>query len=834
MKTTSLFAALAIVCLHVCGSAAPAMGAAAARQRLLMDANWRFTLNDPADAGQIFEFPEGRDLVKAHSGDATREASLATQRSDPVATNLGASVSFVQPRFDDSAWRTLDLPHDWCVELPIVEAGQNSHGSHEIGPTLGNTIGWYRRRFDLPAENKGSEMWIEFDGVYRNSIVWLNGHCLGRSASGYASFWYEISRYANCGGSNELVVRVDATRPESWFYEGTGIYRHVWLVKTAPVHIAHWGTFVTSTIWGENATVTARATVRNDAAEPADIDVTQTLIDAEGKTVAGQSSRGIKLTPGEEREISLDLPVYKARLWSPDAPNLYKLQTTISENGATLDSFDTSTGIRTLNFDPDQGFFLNGKHLEIQGVCNHQDHAGVGSALPDRLQYFRVEKLKEMGANAYRTSNYDPTPELLDACDKLGLLVMDEHREMGVDDERLAQLRRLVMRDRNHPSVFMWCLGNEESVIQGSPLGAQIATVMQNLVHSLDPTRPCTAAMNNSWGRGISNVIDVQGFNYLRQGDMDAFHKTFPAKPMIGTEEASTFGTRGAYTDDRAKSWESAYDVDAPRSGSTAEHWWSYYLNRPYLAGAFVRTGFDYRGEPTPYRWPAVGSQYGIMDTCGFPKDEFYYYQAWWTEKPVLHLLPHWNWPGQEGQAIDVWCYSNLPEVELFLNGRSQGRMSMPPVGHLSWKVLYSPGVLEAKAYKGGEFAAATRVETAGAPAKIMLTPDRLTIDADGRDVTQITVAVTDAQGLTVPVASNLIHFVISGGGKLIGVGNGDPASHESDKDAQRHVFNGLCAAIVQAGRQAGVITVTATGEGLATATVMIQTTPAAGVAEVP
>jgi beta-galactosidase len=819
-----------------------------ARERLLMDANWRFTLNDPTDAGKIFDYPELAHLDKAQRDDAQREAVLTTQRSDPATNNLGSAVSFVQNSFDDTAWRQLDLPHDWAVELPFAQNANNGHGSHAIGPgDLGNTIGWYRRHFDLPATDKGQALWIEFDGVYRNSLVWLNGHCLGRNVSGYCSFFYDISKFANYGGANELVVRVDATRTEGWFYEGAGIYRHVWLVKTDPVHVAHWGTYITTNVVGDNAVVTARASVRNDSDAPVECEVTQTILDADGKTVNQAIQPHVKIAAGEEKEVALNLPVYSAKRWSIETPYLYQVVTTIQHDGQLADSYPTTFGIRTIRFDANLGFFLNDKHVEIQGTCNHQDHAGVGSALPDALQYYRIEKLKEMGSNAYRTSHNNPTPELLDACDSLGMLVMDEHRQMGTTPEHLSQLTRLIERDRNHPSVFIWSIGNEEGGIQGNALGASIAKTMQDLVHTLDPTRPCTVAMNGAWGTGISTVIDVQGYNYVRNGErgtrpptfaqftgMDKFHAAFPDKPSLATEEASTLSTRGEYANDRANSFESAYDVNNPGWGSTAEEWWKYYTARPFAAGGFVWTGFDYRGEPTPYRWPAVSSQFGIMDTCGFPKDNFFYYQSVWTTKPMVHILPHWNWPGKEGQPIDVWAYSNQESVELFLNGQSLGKQAMPDKGHISWKVPYAPGTLEARAYRGDELAASDRVETAGAPAKIILTPDRTTISADGRDISIINVAVADAQGRIVPTADNLIKFSAGSNAHIVGVGNGAPASHEPDKASERKAFNGLCQVIVQTTAQPGDIKFTAMGEGLEAATVTISSQASQGLPVVP
>ena len=397
---------------------------------------------------------------------------------------------------------------------------------------------------------------------------------------------------------------------------------------------------------------------------------------------------------------------------------------------------------------------LNGKPYTIKGTCNHQDHAGVGSAMPDALQYYRVEKLKEMGCNAIRTSHNPPTPELLEACDRLGLLVMDENRRMDTNEYEMNELKSLILRDRNHPSVFIWSLGNEEMYLQGTKgtneaitrdvaheAAIRVVTPMQNLAHELDPTRLCTVAMNGGWGDGISTVIDAQGFNYHTR-DIDNFHKKFPAQPAIGTETASTRVTRGVYADDKTLGYVSAYGSNGVER---AWQWWPYFATHPFTSGGFVWTGFDYRGEPTPYKWPCINSHFGLMDTCGFPKDIYYYYQSWWTDQPVLHLMPHWNWPGKEGQTVDVRCFSNCKEVELFLNGKSLGKQTMQPNWFLDWNVKYEPGVLSAKGYDDGRLVAETRAETTGAPAAIQLSPDRSTVNADGEDVSVVNVSVVDA-----------------------------------------------------------------------------------------
>jgi beta-galactosidase len=794
---------------------------AAMRQRLLMDSGWRFKLGDPADAGNIFEYPEPGSLDKTRPGDLAEVAKLEPTRKDPVALNLGANVSYARSSFDDRQWRQLDLPHDWVVELPF--GGHDvSHGRKDIDPKKGTNIGWYRRTFDLPATDKNKTLWLEFDGIYRNSLIWLNGHCLGRHISGYSGFKLDITEHANFGGQNTLVVRVDATRNEGWFYEGGGIYRHVWLVKTDPIHVAHWGTYVTSTVNDADADVTIQTQLQNDSTQTVSAALLSSILDADGKIVTESEPAMAALEPGKEQTISQKMKVKNPHLWSVETPYLYKLVTTIKRDTTVADVYETPFGIRTLRFDPNQGFFLNGKHVYVKGTCNHQDHAGVGSALPDRIQYFRIEKLKEMGGNAYRTSHNPPTPELLDACDRLGMLVMDENRQMDDTPETLGQLERLIRRDRNHPSIIIWSLGNEEFQIQGNDdIGSRIARVMQDLVHKLDPTRPVTVAMNGAWGRGFSRVIDVMGFNYFVQGDMDKFHNELPGKPCIGSEEASTLCTRGAYANDPKACFMSAYDDNAPKWGSTTEKWWKYYLAQPWVAGAFVWTGFDYRGEPTPYN-DAFSSQFGIMDTCGFPKDNFYFYQAWWSDKTVLHLLPHWNWPGKEDQEIDVRCFSNCDEVELLLNSQSLGRQAMPLNSHLAWKVKYAPGSLAAKGFKGGKEIASTEVATTGAPAGIKLFPDRAIINADGEDVSIVTVAVVDAQGHIVPVASDEVSFAVTGG-RIIGVGNGHPNTQESDKLPKRTVFNGLAQVIVQSTKQPGSIILKATSPQLQAAELTIE-----------
>jgi beta-galactosidase len=822
-----------------------ATAAESPRERLLMDFNWRFQLGDAPDAGRIFDYPEVKNLSKTHLDEIGEGQKLIENLPDPVENNLGGKVSFVKPGFDDSHWRQLDLPHDWAVELPFATNADFHHGFKAVGPEFPqNNIGWYRREFELPDSDGGKRLWIEFDGVYRNSLVWLNGHCLGRHPSGYGSFRCDITKLANCGGDNVLVVRVDASRFEGWFYEGAGIYRHVWLEKTSPLYIAPDGLFVWSTFSNNvptNApTIHVKTHLINYQSTPANLTVNCEIIDPDGKSV-GHFNQQTNLVDYSKKDLELSgvigassVPLAKIpaptgpalSLWSPESPNLYRLFTTVESGGKIVDRVETKFGIRTIAFDALKGFLLNGEPYVIKGTCNHQDHAGVGTAMPDALQDFRIKKLKEMGSNAIRTTHNPPTPELLEACDRLGMLVMDENRR--VDDTPIVadDLINLVLRDRNHPSVFMWSLGNEEGALQATNAAAREAAIrliapMQALVHELDPTRLCTVAMNGGWGNGFSRVIDVQGFNY-RTRNIDGFRAEFPANPAIGTETASTRTTRGIYADDKEHGYVAAYGENGVEKPWT---WWTYYAAHPFTSGGFVWTGFDYRGEPTPYKWPCISSHFGLMDTCGFPKDIYYYYQAWWSGQPVLHLATSWN-RLENGTTNLVRCFSNCKTIELFLNGKSLGKQTMPTNEFLDWNIPYAPGVLSAKGYDGNKLVAETKVQTSGSPAVVVARPDRSTISADGRDLSIIDVSIVDNTGEVVPFANNLVRFELSGPGKIIGVGNGDPSSHEKDKATERKTFNGYAQVIVQSAQTPGIIELTVNSPALKSAKLKIKTTP--------
>ena len=666
----------------------------------------------------------------------------------------------------------------------LIRKGSFSHGFKAIGRNFPDaSVGWYRKIFFIPASDLGRHISIAFDGVFRNSIVWVNGHYLGTEESGYNSFEYEVSQYLNYGGENVIAVRVDATMEEGWFYEGAGIYRHVWLNKTSQLHVARNGTFVTTQLKGNNAIVTANVTVINEAdSASGNFSIKQDVLDADGKTIASDEQRNINLKLLESTALSGQIKISNPKLWSVETPYLHKLVTTIIKDGTVVDRYETTFGIRTIRFDADSGFFLNGKHLEITGTDNHQDHAGIGVALPDAMQDFRIKTLKSFGCNAIRCSHNPPTPELLDACDRLGMLVLDENRLMGVTDYHFNELKQMMLRDRNHPSVIAWSIGNEEWRMENTIIGARVATAMQAYAKTIDSTRYITAAFSGGVGQGISTVLDLLGYNYISNKNTDEQHANFPKQFSWGTEEGATTASRGIYIDDKSKHQLVAYDRGQNSSASSIEQGWQYYAKRPYLAGMFIWTGFDYRGEPTPFGWPSVYSYFGMLDACGFPKDDVWYLKSWWTSQNVLHILPHWNWKGKEGQDIKVWVYSNSDEVELFLNKKSLGKKTMPANGHLQWMVGYQPGKLEAVGYKAGKKISTDVVATTGDPADLQLTPDRAVIKADKEDVSVIKIQANDKSGLPVPTADNEVSLTLQGPGKIIGVGNGNETSLEPDK----------------------------------------------------
>jgi beta-galactosidase len=729
------------------------------RELILIDKDWRFSLGHLYDAQKDFGHAEGYFSYLAKTGFA----------DGPAASG-----------FDDRAWRKLDLPHDWAVEQDFSEKASYSHGFKSSGKGFPEkSIGWYRKKIMIPQSDEGKIITLKFDGVFRNSKVFFNGHFLGTEESGYNGFEYDITAYVNYGNENNIVVRADASMEEGWFYEGAGIYRHVYLQKTNPLHVITNGTYVTSAIQNDTAEVTAEVTIENKGNYKGAIEVIQTIINASGKEVTSTAENRLAPEFYKTANFTSKIKIQSPLLWDLDAPSLYRIITQIKQEGKIVDDYETNFGIRTINFDPEKGFFLNGKPVKLKGTNNHQDHAGIGTALPDELQYYRIKKLKEMGSNAYRCSHNPPTPELLDACDKLGMLVIDETRLMGINDYHLNDLKRLIERDRNHPSIICWSVGNEEWNIEGGIVGERITNVMQEFAKSLDATRPVTVGISSGFRSGISSVVEIMGYNYMGNGDIDAHRNDFKNQPGMGTEEGSTFATRGIYFTDDTKHYKSAYDKKPRPTFFSIEEGWKFYASRSYLAGMFIWTGFDYRGEPTPYGWPSVTSYFGMMDVCGFPKDNVFYLKSWWGSAPVLHLMPHWNWTGLEGREIDVWVHSNCDEVELLLNKKSLGKKKMEQYGHLEWKVNYTPGTLEAIGYKNGKKIVTDIQKTTGNAENI-----KLSVDAENAlnaNVSVITVEVTDKKGLHIATANDEITFAVKGG-KILGVGNGDPTSLEKDQ----------------------------------------------------
>jgi beta-galactosidase len=774
----------------------------ASRERLLLDFGWRFHFGNADDSAKDFGFGGGRSGNFQKTGNFLPAGAIA---------------------FDDSDWQSVDLPHDWAIELPFKnDPALSSKGFYPLGRNYPETsIGWYRRVFDLPADDPSQRISIEFDGSYRETMVVFNGFYIGTHSGGYDPFRFDVTDFANPGGRNVLLVRVDATLSDGWFYEGAGIYRHVWLVKTAPVYVKQWGTFVTSKIGSSgDATLGIRTELSNDGNAAQNARVISTILDPTGKQVGRAATPPASVPEMGEQGYQQEIAVSSPSLWSLEQRNLNTLVTEVEANGKIVDRYETPFGIRTLKFDPQQGFFLNGKSVKVKGTCDHQDHAGVGVAVPDAVQYYRVRKLQEMGCNAIRTSHNPPTPELLQACDELGMLVFDETRMMSSNPEGLEQFADLVRRDRNHPSVFMWSMGNEEGQAN-TEKGVHILTAMKAVATEYDGTRPVSIAPVLAIGTGGLAVCDVIGYNYM-DPQAKAYHEAHPDKPVIGTETVSAIGTRGIYVTDATKGYIGSYDPYTTTGRASAEGWWSFCNSQPWLAGGFVWTGFDYRGEPSPYQWPNISSQCGVIDTCGFPKDTFYYYQSWWTSQPVLHLFPHWNWPGMEGKEIAVWVYSNLDKVELFLNGQSLGTKEVKIDSHVAWIVKYAPGSIEACGFKNGQQVMTAKRETTGPAATLVMTADRKELSADGVDVAMFAVAVQDAQGRVLPITDSEVTFKVSGEGKLLGTGNGDPTDHAPDKGASRKAFSGYCMAIVQSTKTAGNITVEATSPGLAPATVTI------------
>ena len=783
------------------------MNAQNVRETIKLDDGWKFAFGNAADPKK--DFGCGTEyfnyLTKANS----------IHNEGPYAAN-----------FNDSTWQEVKVPHDWVTILPYADVASHSHGYKTVGYKYPETsVGWYRKTINIPASDLGKHIALQFDGIFRNARVWFNGFYMGTEPSGYATQVYDVTEYVNYGGDNLICVRADATLEEGWFYEGAGIYRDAWLMKSAAVGVAPFGTFVYADLKQpyDKVTIYVETEVNNHSLTTQQCEVSHRLLDADGREVAKSESSTIMLRAKQTLNsqlltLNLNIP----HLWSPDDPYLYKVETTVKVDGRVTDVYETTTGIRDIEFDADRGFLLNGQPLKLKGVNMHQDHAGVGAAIPDALQAWRIKQLKKMGCNAYRASHNPMTPALLDICDREGILVIDENRLTGINEEHLRLLERMIKRDRNHPSVILWSNGNEEWGMENTIQGTRIAAAMREYTHLLDPTRHSTIA--NAGGREMVKGLDVVGFNYIVQNDVDNQKKNNPTWKIVGTEETTGCGTRGWYFKDEKypgrmvslnRTMEQNYE-------NIIERGWKFYDERPWAAGLFYWTGFDYRGEPNPLSYPAHDSEFGILDYCGFPKDEAYYLKSWWTDEPVLHIFPHWNLQGHEGEEVEVWAYSNCDEVELTVNGKKLGRQPMPRNGHLKWKAVYQPGRVEATGYKNGKRILTKTVETTKAAAKVVLKADRHQIAADGQDMAIVNIELHDQKGRFVPNACPVLTFCLEGDANIIGCGNGDPSYLGSDHPDKQPchtfsipAFNGRAQVLIQSGKLPSTVTLKCTADGL-------------------
>jgi beta-galactosidase len=702
-------------------------GASAQRSVSSLNLDWAFHLGDAASM----------------QGDFTHGTEYFTYRAKAVGQNKGpASVEF-----DDKDWTRVNLPHDWVVDLPYHGKASHSHGYKQVGWQYPqNSIGWYRRHFTVDKEDEGKAVSIRFDGIFRNAQVFCNGFYLGTEPSGYASQEYNVSEYLNYGGDNIIAVRCDATTEEGWFYEGAGIYRDTWLIKKDARHKID-NVFYT---WKDG-----KLTVKVEAT----CDYRNTLFDHQGNIVA----------QGKEA-----LSISQPHLWSITDPYLYTLKT---ETSGGEDAVCTKVGLRTLTFDAKEGVLLNGQPFKFKGVDLHLDHAGVGVAVSKALWIYRINKLREIGVNAIRWSHNPASDVALDVCDSLGILCIDENRLMGTNQEHFDLLRRMIVDHRNHPSVALWSIGNEEWWIEGNDKGEKIARTMIDYARTIDDSRLYTYGC--SGGFGIVKQVDIHGYNYIIQNDVDNRHKAYPDWVVVGTEETSGCGTRNVYQTDSIKGWMKSINMAGEERSkwekNVIERGWKFYRDNIWAGGVFWWTGIDYRGEPNPMVWPATGSQFGILDYCCFPKDEAYYLKAAWTDQPVLHIFPHWNLKGQEGQQVEVWAYTNMDEVELVQDGKSLGRQKADKDSHLVWNTTYRPGRLVAYGYKNGKRVITERVETTGPAEKMTIDTSKSTLQPDGQDIVVVDITLKDKKGRYVPDACNPLQVSVSGPAEILGWGNGDP-----------------------------------------------------------
>ncbi len=791
----------------------------------------------------------------------------------------GSEVSFVQQGFDDTSWRKLNLPHDYAVEGPFNIDFPPGEGKL---PWYG--VAWYRKHFTLPETDQGKRLFLDIDGAMSYSTVWINGELVGGWPYGYSSYELEITPYVQPGKENVIAVRLNNQKDSSRWYQGAGIYRNVWLVKTSPVHVDHWGTYLTTPeVSKDSATVNLKVTVQNQDTNNASFVVTNQIYELDGQgnksnvAVAEIAPQNGNIAAGGRQDFEGKVEIKDPKLWDTINPQRYVAVTEISGAGKVVDRYETPFGIRTIKFDPDQGFLLNGKHVEIQGDCGHQDYGPLGIAFYQRAGERYLEKLKEMGCNALRTAHNMPTPELLDLCDKMGILVMDESFDcwqkgkkkndyhLIFDDWHERDLRAEYRRDRNHPSVIMWSLGNEIPE-QGRAKSAPMLKDLVTIAHDEDPTRPATEGCNRGDGFSAEFIteLDLFGGNY-DYGQFPKLHNKFPTLPLFESETASTTSSRDDYffpvTKEAAMSdfHVSSYDVYAMPWGSSPDASFKALEQNPYVAGEFVWTGWDYLGEPEPFnndptsllnfsadpvqkaklqeeltqrgkiKTPAHSAYMGAIDLCGFPKDRFYLYQAHWRpDFPMVHILPHWNWPDHIGQVTPVYVYTSGDEAELFLNGQSLGRKKKQQYEYrLTWDdVVYAPGELKAVAYKDSQPWAETTVKTTGDAKAVQLQADRATISSDGADLSFVSTAIVDANGLTVPTADNRVKYEVTGGpGEIVATANGDQTDLEAFPSPERKAFHGLALVIVRAkAGQEGDIHLRASSDGLTSSEITIKT----------
>ena len=803
-----------VLVLYVLGVQAAMDSVENMRETIRLDKGWKFAMGHASDPQKDF-------------GCGTEYFNYLTK-----ANSIHNEGPYSQ-KFDDSGWQEVQIPHDWVSILPYAKEASHSHGYKTVGYKYPETsVGWYRKTFKIGNEDLDKRLMLRFDGIFRNAQIWFNGFYLGTEPSGYATQIFDITPYIKYGEENLICVRADASLEEGWFYEGAGIYRDVWLEKSAEVCVAPFGTFVYAELCKpySRAKLCIETEVCNSTLKSQQCEVVQRLLDASGKEIGKSEAITLNLMSKQTKSCKQSITVERPHLWNITDPYLYQVETAVIQNGKVTDTYKTTTGIREIAFDAEQGFLLNGEQVKLKGVNLHQDHAGVGSAIPDALQTWRIQQIKKFGCNAYRSSHNPMTPAMLDVCDREGILVIEENRLMGINEEHLRLLERMIKRDRNHPSIIMWSDGNEEWGLENTVQGTRLAEAMREYTRLYDPTRPSTVA--NAGGVELIKGVDVVSFNYIVQNDVDNRKKSNPSWKIVGSEETTGCGTRGWYfnlSDYPGRMVSMNRDTTHHHVENVIERGWQFYAERPWGAGLFYWTGFDYRGESNPLVFPAHDSEFGILDYCGFPKDEAYYLKSWWTDEPTLHIFPHWNLQGHEGEEIEVWAYSNCDEVELTVNGKKLGRQQMPRNEHLKWKVVYQPGKVVAIGYKNGKRIMTKIIETTKPAYQIVLKADRQEITADGRAVAIITVEVQDQKGRIVPDACPLLNFRLEGDARILGVGNGDPMYLGQDhpnsincKEFSIPAFNGLAQVIVQSTEKTSEITLNCLSDGLKTGHVRI------------